>query len=89
MDNTNLYKFNKSQSIDYLGFLLIGFIIFSNFYIDIPENIKNLILKYQYNPKALSDNQEIKDFAYSKYNEIKETFNELKNNYENSKISEG
>lgn len=89
MDNTNLYKFNESQSIDYLGFLLMGFIIFPNFYIDIPENIKNLILKYQYNPKALLDNQEIKDFAYSKYNEIKETFNELKNNYENSKISEG
>ena len=54
----------------------MGFIIFPNFYIDIPENIKNLILKYQCNPKALLDNQEIKDFAYSKYNEIKETFNE-------------
>ena len=76
MDNTNLYKFNESQSIDYLGFLLMGFIIFPNFYIDIPENIKNLILKYQYNPKALLDTHEIKDFAYSKYNEIKETFNE-------------
>jgi hypothetical protein len=67
----------------------MGFIIFPNFYIDIPENIKNLILKYQYNPKALLDNQEIKDFICLKYSKLKETFNELKNNYENSKISEG
>ena len=41
------------------------------------------------NPKALLDNQEIKDFTYSKYNEIKEAFNELKSNYENSKTLEG
>jgi hypothetical protein len=56
---------------------------------DIPENIKNLILKCQDNPNVLLDNQEIKDFICLKYSKLKETFNELKNNYENSKISEG
>ena len=89
MDNSNLYKFKEQAPMDYLGFLLISFIVIPNFYNEIPENIKNLISKYKDNPKALLDNQEIKDFTYSKYNEIKEAFNELKSNYENSKTLEG
>lgn len=88
MDNSNLYKFKEQAPMDYLGFLFMSFIIIPYFYKEIPENIINLILKYKDNPEALLDNQEIKDFAYSKYNEMKEVFNKLKQD-ENSKILEG